>query len=102
MNDALDDAIRTMLKNAVGDLDTRLEAGESLTVKKFGYNLPFSYDAAVALGLVSEDEARAAGWEPPPPPPPLPYRTRLRWWVHDRWDRRPRVHFGPCEHDWED
>lgn len=33
--------------------------------------------------------------------PPRPYtrRQEFRWWRQDVWSRRPRVHFGPCDHD---
>lgn len=60
---------------------------QDFEVRKFGYWLP------VSCCLLPEVECKH------PPAPQLSRRTRLRWWVARRWDRRPRVHFGPCDHE---
>jgi hypothetical protein len=59
----------------------------SFEVKKYAVAVPVS---CCLLDDVECDHPKA---------PPLTRRTRLRWWLADRWDRRPRVHFGPCDHE---
>lgn len=49
-----------------------------------------------AMGLMTLEQAIAAGYEPPPTPS---WHQRLRWDLRDVWDHyRPTVHLGPCDH----
>jgi hypothetical protein len=59
-------------------------------VEKIGYQIPVSCCMARSYGMDVECNHEL---------PPLTRRTRLRWWLRERWDRRPRVHFGPCDHE---
>lgn len=61
--------------------------GPAITVQKIGYQMP------VSCCLLDDVECQ----HPPAPKPTR--RRRLRWWLAGRWDRRPRVHFGPCEQE---
>lgn len=64
-------------------MDPKFQLGDvDFTVTKVGYTVPIWLDYA--------EVARAA---------PISRRTRIRWWVQDKWDRRPRIHLGSCNHD---
>lgn len=51
-----------------------------LVVRKASAYMPISFEMALDCGLMTEEEARAAGWVPSPPTV-VPRRVRLRW----RW-----------------
>jgi hypothetical protein len=60
------------------------------TVRKIGMEIPISSCQVYEHRMDAECNYEA---------PMLTRRTRVRWWLADRWDRRPRVHFGPCDHE---
>jgi hypothetical protein len=59
-------------------------------VTKIGYSVPISCCLAAQYGMGQCEH---------PELPPLTRRQRFRWWLRDTWDRRPRVHLSPCNHD---
>lgn len=68
------------------------------TVKISSGLVPMTFEALIDLGAMTEDQARARGWQPPPRVR-TPIRRRLWWWVLMTWhQRRPRLHFRPCDH----
>lgn len=71
--------------------EPRVTLGDTdLTVTKYAVSVPISCCLASLYGL---------GECHHPKPPPPTRRQRLRWWLRDLWDQRPRVHLGPCNHD---
>lgn len=66
----------------------KLYAPEDVTIVKTSAYIPMSIDLLVDSGAMTEEEARARGWEPTVYPP-VPRRTRLRWWINAR-----RIRFG--------
>jgi hypothetical protein len=66
---------------------TILDAGparpDELTVEKTGCIVPMSIEMAMDSGLITEEEARARGWEPTVYPP-TPWHRRLRYRIW-RW-----------------
>lgn len=53
----------------------------TVTVKRMGYTLPLSLEQAVDAGIMTEEQAREAGWTPYVLPPLLwRHRVRRRWW----------------------
>lgn len=71
--------------------DPEVTLGDTpLTVKKFAYTVPISCCLASEHGIGTCDH---------PKPPPLTRRQRFRLWRARIWDRRPRIHLGPCNHD---
>ncbi len=61
-----------------------------ITVRKMSAYVPVSFEQAMDAGLMTQVEARAAGWVPPPPAPPTPWRMRARWRIAD-WRERIRL-----------
>ena len=65
---------------------------EDLRVKKIGVTIPISCCLAVEYGVLPVCEHSAVRVPPT-------RRQRLRRWLAHRWDRRPRIHLGPCNHE---
>lgn len=60
-------------------------------VKKIAVTVPISCCLAYEYGVGPACDH--------PKPPPLTRRQRFRLWRSRVWDRRPRIHLGPCNHD---
>lgn len=92
INELLADAYRAQIEG------TALDAGPTrtyeLTIEKTGCIVPVSLDLAMDYGLITEEEARARGWEPYVPPP-IPWHARLRWRIA-AW----RMRFGRRVGSW--
>jgi hypothetical protein len=67
----------------------------TITVQKLSNYVTMSTEMALDYGIITEAQARERGWTPPPPPT---RRQRFRYWRGHLWHKRPRVHFGPCDH----
>ena len=84
---------------AIGHPDpANAKVGDEVTIRavKLGRRVPVSTEAALMFGLVTEEQAREAGWTPPPP---IPRLRRWRWAVRSWWwDHKPHIHLGPCNH----
>lgn len=84
------DDINRMLSKAYADLDAsvlgeafggpKVEPQPAITVTKWPAYLMLSVDQQLDAGLITEEQARAQGWEPYVPRP-VPWSRRLRW----RW-----------------
>lgn len=56
-------------------------------------------EAALWLPAVGSWWCCADGTCDHPAPPPPTWRTRVRRRLAAWWDRRPRIHLGPCNHE---
>jgi hypothetical protein len=56
------------------------EDGGLPTIVKSAAYIPVSFEHLIDAGAMTEEEARARGWEPTVYPP-IPRRIRLRWWI---------------------
>jgi hypothetical protein len=67
-------------------------------VKTYSYSVPFSFEALIEAGFITEEQARAKGWQPTVHPP-IPIRRRALSRIRNWWYLRPRIHMGPCSHE---
>jgi len=79
LNRMLAEACRDMAKEIRNDA-LAMDPPPTITVRKYSAYLPLSLEQQLDAGLITEEQARAQGWEPYVPPP-TPWRSRLRW----RW-----------------
>lgn len=64
------------------DLATLVPLAPSRSVHKVPALVPVSYETALDLGLITEEQARAQGWVPTPMPSVSRWnRLRWRWWA---------------------
>lgn len=82
LNKFLSDA-KDRLEETVGYVaDGKVYAPEDVTIVKAAAYLPVSVEILLDEGLITEDEARARGWEPTVYPP-VPWHRKLRWRIGD-------------------
>lgn len=74
--------------------DGKVYAPEDVTIVKSSAVIPVSLELLMDSGAITEEEARARGWEPTVYPP-IPRRVRLRWWINAR-----RIRFGRWLGSW--
>lgn len=65
------------------DGDGKVLDAEKVTVVKSSAYLPISFEHLIDSGAMTEEEARARGWEPTVYPP-TPWHRKLRWRISDR------------------